>query len=515
MKTAKLLIVVLAVLLALAAACAPKDGEAVKYHCPMHPTYVSDRPGACPICGMDLVKVSDTGPAPAPAKAAATVYACPMACEPPSDLPGACSKCGMDLVAADGWVCPMLCEPVSDKPGDCGKCGMHLVHVRNGVLGDEKAHAAEGMAPVHLTERGMQLSGVRTAEAIEGTLSRSIRAVGTVAADETRVRHVHTKIAGWVEKLHINFTGQPVRKGQPLFDLYSPELLAGQEEYLNALRARKRFEGSSLPEVRDGARDLLDAARRRLALFDVPEAFIQNLEATGRVSRTVTLDAPASGYALGKAVAEGHRVEPGMELYAITDLSTVWVESAVYESEAPFIRTGAAGEVRIPGAPGTPVTGNVTFVDPVLDPATRTLRVRLQVPNPGLKFKPGMFAEVLLRAESAAGVLIPDSALMDTGARRIVFVETQAGVFEPREVEAGLRGEGKVLVRSGVAAGERVAVKANFLLDSESRLRAAMAPQQEGQNAGRRESQGSEGEDYPRPEPPADPPVDPHAGHRH
>lgn len=476
MRINKIIIALLAIALVISYACAPKGGQEAKYHCPMHPTYVSDRPGSCPICGMDLVKVADAKPAPAPAAVQASVYACPMNCEPPSGKEGKCSKCGMDLVPADGWVCPMRCEPVADKPGDCGKCGMPLVPVHQGVMGEDKTGAASGMAPVHLTQEGLELAGVRTAEAVEGTLARSIRAVGTVAADETRVRHVHTKIAGWVEKLHVNYTGQLVRKGQPLLELYSPELLASQEEYLNALRARERFEGSSLPEVRDGARDLLEAARRRLALFDVPEAFIRDLEATGKVSRTVTLDAPASGYALGKAVSEGHQVEPGMELYTITDLSTVWVEAGVYESEAPFIRMGTAGEVLLPDDPNTRSAGTVTFIFPALDPDTRTLRVRVQVSNPDLRFKPGMFADVLLQAESATGVLIPDSALLDTGTRRIVFVGTEAGVFEPREVEAGLRGEGKVLIRSGVEVGERVAVKANFLLDSESRLKAAIQP---------------------------------------
>jgi RND family efflux transporter MFP subunit len=520
MRTANVLLLLLAIVLTLGVACSKNNGEAATYHCPMHPTYVADGPGSCPICGMDLVKMDAPAPAPAPAPAqgAAAVYACPMNCEPPSEQPGKCSKCGMDLVPADGYVCPMLCEPSAKGPGKCGKCGMDLVPVRKGVLQNTASEGAKqvlyyrnpmdpsvtspvpmkdgmgmdyvpvyaddavpaaaprGMATVRLTAEGLDLSGARTEAAVEGALSRSIRAVGTVAADETRVRHVHTKIAGWVEKLHVNFTGQAVRKGQPLLDLYSPELLASQEEYLNALRAQKRFEGSALPEVREGARDLLEAARRRLALLDVPEAFIRNLESTGKVSRTVTLDAPASGYALGKAVVEGHQVEPGMELYAITDLSSVWVEAGVYEAEAPYIRVGTAGEVLLPDDPGAPIEGKVTFILPALDPDTRTLRVRLQVPNGGLRLKPGMFAEVLLRAESASGVLIPDSDLLDTGARRIVFVETAAGVFEPREVEAGLRGEGKVLVRSGVAAGERVAVKANFLLDSESRIKAAIQP---------------------------------------
>lgn len=500
MRTAKIAIVVLAALLAVSIACAKNGGEGEKYHCPMHPAYVAGNPGSCPICGMDLVKIDPSAAAPAPAPGAAVVHACPMNCEPPSEQPGKCSKCGMDLIPADGYVCPMLCEPIAGTPGDCGKCGMDLVPVHGGAMGEAKPHAAQGMAPVHLTERGLELAGVRTAEAEEGTLTRSIRAVGTVAADETRVRHVHTKIAGWVEKLHVSFTGQPVRKGQPLLELYSPELLASQEEYINALKAQKRFEVSTLPEVRDGARDLLEAARRRLALFDVPEAFIRDLESTGKVSRTVTLDAPASGYALGKAVSEGHQVEPGMELYTITDLSAVWVEAGVYEAEAPYIRVGTAGEVRLPDDSGAPIEGKVTFILPALDPDTRTLRIRLQVPNGGLRLKPGMFAEVLLQAESASGVLIPDTALLDTGTRRIIFVESGAGVFEPREVEAGLRGEGKVLVRSGVAAGERVAVKANFLLDSESRLKAQIgdarsAPLESGK-AGKREGSHQPGHQH-------------------
>jgi multidrug efflux pump subunit AcrA (membrane-fusion protein) len=498
MKTAKTATLVLAAILLSALACAPGGGEAVPYHCPMHPTYLADRAGSCPICGMDLVKVDAS--APAPAEAAAKAYACPMNCEPPAGGPGICGKCGMDLVPAEGFVCPMLCEAVAEGPGRCGKCGMDLMPVRNGVLQSEGIRAAEGMAPVRLNGDGVALAGVRTAVAEAGALGRSIRAAGTVAADESRVRHVHAKLDGWVEKLHVGVTGQAIRQGQPLLELYSPELLASQEEYLNALRARERFEGSSLPEVGDGARDLLEAARRRLALFDVPEDFILGLEASGRASRTVTLHAPASGHVLGKAVVEGHRVEPGTELFTIADLSTVWVEAAVYESDAPSVRVGTAGEVRLPDDPGAAVAGRVVLVLPALEPETRTLRVRVQVPNPGLRFKPGMFAEVVLRAEAASGVLIPDSALLDTGTRRIVFVESGPGSFEPREVETGLRDGGRVLVRSGVAAGERVVVKANFLLDSESRLRAQIGT--------------------PRSEPPdgrtaGNPETDPHAGHRH
>jgi RND family efflux transporter MFP subunit len=426
--------------------CGAAEQEAAQYHCPMHPTYVSDRPGDCPICGMRLVPVDiPTSPTTVPA------YVCPMHPEVTSDTPGTCPKCGMDLV------------PTSAATGS------------HSDVGHSPPEAAAGHAEVNVSSEGLALAGVQTAPATRERLVRTIRAVGTVTADETRIRHVHTKIPGWVEELFVNFTGQFVTKGEPILSIYSQELLATQEEYLNARETASRFAASELPEVRKGGDDLMRAARRRLELYDVPDAFLTRLESTGEVMRSVTLEAPVSGFVTMKDVFEGQQVEPAMELFTITDLSRVWVEADFYEYEADVLSLGAKAAVTLPYDASTRLEGRIAYINPTLDTATRTLGVRFEFPNSGMALKPGMFANVELESEAVEGIMIPDSALMDTGERQVVFVSAGDGVFEPREVTVGIRSGGKAQILAGVAAGEQVVIRANFLLDSESRLRAAIA----------------------------------------
>lgn len=364
---------------------------------------------------------------------------------------------------------PTVTSPVPAKD----EMGMDYVP----VYADEAKGAAggiDGLAPVEAGREGLRLAGVRTAVAERRELTRTTRAVGVVVPDETRIRHVQTKISGWIEKLYVNYTGQQVRAGQPLLSLYSPELLATQEEFLRAREAAARFSGSSLPEVRRGGEDLLAAARRRLELFDVPRSVISRLEQTGVAQRTVTLVAPVSGYVTGKEIFEGQQVQPGMDLLTVTDLSRVWVEADFYEYEARVLRLGQKVAVALPYDPGARFAGRINYIYPTLDPQSRTLKVRLEFPNPGLVLKPGMYVDVSPDLETREGIVVPDSAVIDTGVRQVAFVETN-GAFEPREVRVGSRGDGQALILSGIAAGERVAVRANFLLDSESRLRAALA----------------------------------------
>jgi multidrug efflux pump subunit AcrA (membrane-fusion protein) len=332
-----------------------------------------------------------------------------------------------------------------------------------------------GMAPVEITAAGLQLSGIQTAPAVSQPLVRTIRTVGTVVADETRIHHIHTKIPGWVEGLAVNFTGQMVRQGEPVLSLYSPELLASQEEFLRAREVASRFAGSDLPEVRKGGEDLVQAARRRLQLFDVPESFIAELERTGKPQRTVTLNASMSGFVTSKSTFVGQQVEPGMELFTITDLSRIWIEADFYEYEAPSLRLGQVGRLTLAYEPQKTLTGRVTYLYPTLNPDSRTLRARFEFLNPGLALKPGMYANVNLDVDGGLGIVIPDSAVIDTGERQVVFVALERNLFEPRLVVVGARSEGRAQVLSGVAAGERVVVRASFLLDSESRLRAAIA----------------------------------------
>lgn len=336
------------------------------------------------------------------------------------------------------------------------------------------AGTVPGLAAVRIDARGLELSGVQTAVAERKVLRRTTRAVGVVSADEARVRHVHTKTSGWIEKLYVNSIGQDVRAGQPLLSIYSPQLLATQEEFVRAREAAERFASSSLPEVRQGGADLLAAARQRLELFDVPRGVIAQLEKTGRPQRTVTLLAPVSGFVTGKEIYEGMEVGPEIDLLTITDLSRVWVEADFYEYESRALSVGKRANVTLPYDPGVHLAGRVAYVYPTLDPQSRTLKARLEFPNRGLVLKPGMYVDVEPEIEASEGVVIPDSAVIDSGLRKVVFVE-ENGAFVPREVSVGSRGDGQAVVLSGVEVGERVVVRANFLLDSESRLRAAVA----------------------------------------
>ena len=441
-----LLVLLVALLLVPALGCrhAEEDGQ---YYCPMHPDYRSDKPGDCPICGMRLVPAEkkdgkEAKTASDPEERKVLYYRNPMNPSITSPVPAKDSM-GMDYV-------PVYADEVKSAAG-----------------------GISGMAPVEPTGEGLRLAGVQTAVAERQTLTRTTRAAGVVVPDETRVRHVHTKVAGYIEKLYVNYTGQQVRRGQPLLSIYSPELLATQKELLRAKATADRFSGSALPEVRRGGEELLEAARERLELLDVPPGFISRLESTGQVQRTVTLTAPASGFVTGKEIFEGQEVQPGMDVLTLTDLSRVWIEADFYEYESRSLRLGQKTAVSLPYDPGVRLTGKVAFVYPVLDPQSRTIKVRLEFPNPGLALKPGMYVDVTPELETSEGVAIPDSAIIDTGVRQVVFVQ-KGETFEPREVRVGNRGDGQALILSGVAAGERVAVRANFLLDSESRLRAAL-----------------------------------------
>jgi RND family efflux transporter MFP subunit len=321
----------------------------------------------------------------------------------------------------------------------------------------------------------MRLAGVQTAVAEQGNIERTIRAAGVVRADERRIRHVHTKVAGWIEKLYADFTGEAVHKGRPILTIYSQELLASQQEYLRAREGAQKLQGSSVVGARQGADAMLAAARERLELFDVPPEFIAALDHTGAPQRTVTLLAPASGIVTAKQIVEGQQIEPGMELFSISDLSRVWIEADVYESEASAIHVGQDARLALPSDPGAPLTGKVKYIYPYLSPDTRTLKVRFDFANPGLKLKLDMFVNVDLTVQTDEGVIVPDSAIMDTGVRQIAFANPTNGRFEPRLVKVGIRADGKAQILDGIKPGERVATKANFLLDSESRLRAAIS----------------------------------------
>jgi membrane fusion protein, copper/silver efflux system len=408
------------------------------------------------------------------------------------------------------YICPMHPTYISDHPGDCPICGMRLVPAEKMNTGQE-GNGIPGMAAIRLGAEGIRLAGVQTATAENGSVARTIRTVGIVSADESRVRRVQVKIEGYVERLFVNTPGQAVRRGDPLLAIYSPDLLAGQEEYVRAIEARKHLDGAagtSGDPSRGGAegsgrpsgcgpgasgsltagemltpeqgrlRDadlLVRAARERLRLLDVPPSVLEQLEQTGTPTRTITLRSPASGVVTERTAYEGMKVMPGMELFTITDLSEVWIEGSFYESEAPFLAVGRPAMVTLAYDPSVTLQGEVAFVYPYLDPESRTLRARFAFPNAERMLKPGMYANIVMDAAGEDGVIIPDDAVMDTGERKIVFLSKGDGLFEPREVDTGLRAEGKVHILAGVMAGEEVVVRANFLLDSESRIRSALS----------------------------------------
>lgn len=327
-----------------------------------------------------------------------------------------------------------------------------------------------GLGVVNMTEQGIKLSGVQVAAASHEKIQRALRTVGLVVADETRIHRVQTKIGGWVEALLVNYTGQFVKKDSSILTIYSPELLSTQEEFVKTRQSALR--SADLSGDRTAAQRLHQSAQRRLALFDVPPDFIKELERTGKPRRTVTLLSPVDGFVTAKDIFPGQEIKPGMPLYTVTDLSTVWVDAQIYEYETRDVHVGLQGVLTASYDPSLRLAGKIAYIYPYLNPETRTLKLRFDFNNKELRLKPGMFVDVNLMIDYGEGIVVPDSAIMDSGTRQVVFVDKGEGRFEPREVKAGVRSDGKTQVISGLSAQDRVAVRANFLLDSESRLRA-------------------------------------------
>jgi len=332
--------------------------------------------------------------------------------------------------------------------------------------------APEPMPTVVLSPDKVQLIGVRTAVAAYQVVDRQIRTVGKVEPDETRLAFVNAKVTGWVKKLYIDYTGQNIVKGQPLLSIYSPDLVTAQEEYLLALRAKAAVPAKEgLEDVTASQQSLIESAKRRLVLWDITEEQIMELEKSGKPQTDITLHAPLDGIVLEKMVLEGAYVQPGMNLYRIADLSHVWIIADIYEYEAPLVKVGQEARVSFAYEPGESFTATVNYVYPVLDPTTRTIKVRLAAKNLHLKLKPEMFANVEITSISGKRLTIPTEAVLDSGLRKIVYVEKKPGVYEMRDVKLGVSGERYVEVLSGIRKGEKVVTSGNFLIDSESQLR--------------------------------------------
>jgi len=327
---------------------------------------------------------------------------------------------------------------------------------------------------VQITPERQQLIGVKFGNVEMKPLEKVIRTVGRVDYDEKRIVTVSPKIGGWIEDLYVDFTGRFVRKGEPLLTIYSPELVSTQEEYLIALRAKRDLAKSSFPEVAGSGESLAESAKRRLKLWDISDDQIKALEESGQVKKTLTLHSPFSGFVLEKTAYKGMNVMPGMALYKLADLSVVWLYADIYEYELPFIRLGQQASIQLSYIPGETFTGKAIYIYPSLNPETRTAKVRFEIPNSHERLKPEMYANVEIKVHLGQKLAVPEEAIIDTGLRQMAIVDKGSGYFEPREVKVGSKVEGYYEVIKGLKAGERVVTSANFLIDSESKLKEAV-----------------------------------------
>ena len=327
---------------------------------------------------------------------------------------------------------------------------------------------------IALSPERLQAIGVKFELAKQRPVERSIRTVGQVEIDERRLAHVNIKLEGWIDQLFVNSTGERVRKGKILFTLYSPDLVATQTEYLLALKSQQTLGQSPFPEIAERAKSLLDVTRRRLKLWDITQDHLDDLERTGEVQRTLPIHAPLSGTVIKKVALAGMYVKPGEELYTIADLSQIWITADVYKSELPFVKIGQTATVSLSYDPRTVLQGRIVFIYPVLDPQTRTGKVRFELANPGEQLKPGMYTNVDLKTALGTRLFVPTEAILDSGDRQVMFIHLGEGRLEWRLVKLGVRAGEWVEVLEGVKEGEHIVTSANFLIDSESQLKAAV-----------------------------------------
>jgi Cu(I)/Ag(I) efflux system membrane fusion protein len=410
---------------------------------PMHPQYKSDKPGIAPDCGMQLEPVyADEvlqGGAAVAAPRRVLYYRDPKDPKYTADKPGLNPETGNTL------------EPIYASEPQQGASASPLP-----------------AGTIRVSPERQQVIGVKFATVETGGASRTIRTVGKVAVDETRVGHVHTRTEGWIEKVFVDFTGDIVKKGEPMLTIYSPEMLASEEELLLAARAK------------DVMPSLVDAAKRRLQLWQLSDADIEQVLRTGQPIRSITVHAPMSGFITERNAFPNQKVTPDSDLYTITDLNRVWIMADVFESDITSIKPGDAARIVFENGGAPPITARVNYIQPLVDPTTRTLKVRLDAGNPGTRMKPEMFVNVEFGTATTPQLTVPAEAVLDTGERQTVFVDLGAGYLEPRPVVVGGRFGDRVSITRGLSAGERVVASGVFLIDSESQLKAAAAPSHAG-----------------------------------
>jgi len=377
-----------------------------------------------------------------------------------------------------------------ERAGEMGTGGVLAPPGRVGEMGDMKQmdmkeRPMQGMPGMSAAPSGAvvipavmrQLIGVRSAPAGVAVLGQEIRAVGTVGYDERGFTQVTVKTSGWVREVLVDSIGRPVRKGEPLFTLYSPDLLATQDEYLLAVKTQAQLAASPLAEVKANAASLVASTRERLRLWDVTDAQMATLERRGTAEPVLTVYAPSSGIVLKREALPGKYVEPGTTLYEVADLSTIWISADIYESEVAAVTLNQPASVTFAAYPGETFRGNVSYIYPTLNTEARTVRVRLELPNPGLKLKPGMFGTVTVQTDAVRTLVVPKEAVLDTGLRQLVFLDRGEGAYAPYPVKLGRRNQDDVEVLEGLKEGDRIVTSANFLLDAESKLASASSMQ--------------------------------------
>ncbi len=383
---------------------------------------------------------------------------------------------GMIVLVGGGW---WLNEKLVPQPGlavaEVSDSDMQYMKEMGGMdmkAMSESSDMEPAQASLMVSPLRQQMIGVQTALVETRRLSTTVRAVGRITYNEQRIAHVNLRISGWIEDLYVDFTGQSVKKGQPLFTLYSPELVATQEEYVLALQALEDIQNSSLPQVHQQAQQVVDASRDRLRLWTFTDDQIEELEVRGAPTTSVTIFSPISGHVIDKTAFQGMFVQPEMTMYTIADLSTIWVQADVYEFELPFIQMGQSAKLTLEAFPGETFSGRVTYIYPYLNKKTRTVQVRLEFANPQVRLKPDMYGTVVIQVARGPSLAVPDQAVLDSGLRQVVFVAQEKGMFEPREITLGPKVGSFFEVIQGLKEGERIVTSGTFLLDSESRLKA-------------------------------------------
>ncbi len=510
-----------------------KMANMVQYTCPMHPEVITDKPGKCPKCGMNLVAMTPEKKSQAPKEAViqAALYVCPMDPEVTSDKPGSCSKCGMDLVKSSGsdstvapssittgnnenkpaeiisakYVCPMDPEITSDKPGRCSKCGMFLKAAatdttksmpmpnsdpeKTGDIGDQSMPGmnmsgsketssmgeapVNGLAPVTIEPERLQLIGVKTAMVARRNLGGEINIVGSVTPDETRMKNINARVNGWVQDLYVDKTGQYVEAGKPLLSLYSQELYQAEQDFILARDAAKG--NPSDPALTNMRNQIYKAAKDRLMLLGLSDDQINEIDNSDAPRQDLTLTSPFSGFVIEKNVLPGQYLSPDQNLFTIADLSKVWIMGDVYEQDISSVHVGQKAVAHLTAFPGEEFEGTIGYIYPELSEQTHTMKVRIEFANPANRIRPGMYANVNLESSKGEMLSVPSDAVLDGGKEQYVFVVHDRIHFEPRLVKIGHTSDDYIEITSGLREGETVVSSANFLIDSESRLNAAVA----------------------------------------